>query len=403
VKIAYVTMQFPVPSEAFAAVEIRALRRQGAEVTVLAYRGAPVDADQLLTERDLADLPVDQGGLVSTLQGLVAMLARPAESLWLLGKILRGCRRSPGHLLNALSLMPRSLAMLRQLEALRPEVVHLFWGHYPSLLGLLVRHCLPGVVVSQFLGAYDLERRFPLSAALAQQADVVLTHTRANLSALAQLGLPADRVDVAYRGVEIPPDLPKPGKTRGLMVVAERLVPQKRTADALRLFAEIARSRPEARLMIFGDGPEANGLRKLAAQLDIAERVVFAGHVPQPEVFRALEAAEVALTLSQSPSERLPNALKEAMLRRCLCLSTRSPGIEELVEDGETGLLVEAGDSAAAAKRLTAILADPQAVERIGEAAQARVMAGFDVDRLMADRLARWSALARRQKTGGVV
>jgi len=187
------------------------------------------------------------------------------------------------------------------------------------------------------------------------------------------------------------------------MVVAERLVPQKRTADALRLFAEMARSRPEARLMIFGDGPEATGLRTLAAQLGVAERVVFAGHVPQPEVFRALEAAEVALTLSQSPSERLPNALKEAMLRRCLCLSTRSPGIEELVEDGETGLLVEAGDSAAAARRLTAILADPQAVERIGEAARARIMAGFDVDRLMADRLARWSALACRQKTGAAV
>lgn len=399
-RVAYVTMHFPVPSEAFAAVEIRALRRQGADVTVLAYRGAPADADQLLAERGLAGLPVDHGGIASTLRGLVAMLARPAESLWLLGEVLRGCWRSPGHLLKALSLMPRSFAMLQKLEALRPAVVHLFWGHYPSLLGLLVRRNLPSVVISQFLGAYDLERRFPLSAALAQQADVVTTHARANLPALAMLGLPEDRVDVAYRGIEIPPDLPKSGKTRGLMVVAERLVPQKRTVDALRLFAELARSRPEAQLMIFGDGPEANRLHALAVQLGIAERVVFAGHVPQAEVFRALEAAEVALTFSQSPSERLPNALKEAMLRRCLCLSTRSPGIEELVEDGETGLLVEAGDSAAAAKRLIAVLADPQAVERIGREAQARIMAGFDVDRLMADRLARWSALARRQKPG---
>jgi glycosyltransferase involved in cell wall biosynthesis len=399
-KIAYVTMHFPVPSEAFAAVEIRALQRQGAEVTVLAYRGAPADAGQLLAERGLADLPVDYGGIAATLQGLLAMLARPGESLWLLGKVLRGCWRNPGHLLKALSLMPRSFAMLQKLEALRPEVVHLFWGHYPSLLGLLVRRSLPGVVISQFLGAYDLERRFPLSAALAQQADVVITHARANLPALAMLGLPEDRVDVAYRGIEIPPDLLKPGKTRGLMVVAERLVPQKRTADALRLFAEIARRRPEAQLMIFGGGPEAGRLQTLAAQLGIAERTVFAGHVPQPEVLRALEAAEVALTLSQSPSERLPNVLKEAMLRRCLCLSTRSPGIGELVEDGETGLLVEAGNSAAAAQRLMAVLADPQAVERIGQAAQDRVRAGFDVDRLMADRLARWSALVRRQEAG---
>ena len=400
VKIALVTMQFPVASEAFAAVEIRALRRQGAEITVLAYRGPPAGAEQLLAERDLAGLPVDQGGIAATLQGMLTMLARPGDCLWLLSKVLRGCRRSPRHMLKALSLMPRSFAMLQKLEARRPDVVHLFWGHYPSLLGLLVRRHLPDVVVSHFLGAYDLERRFPLSAELAGQADVVISHTRANLPALTALGLPADRVAVAYRGIEIPPDLPAPEKTRGLMVVAERLVPQKRTADALKLFAEVVRTLPEARLVIFGDGPEAGRLQALCAELGIAERVVFAGHVPQQEVFRALDTAEVALTLSQSPSERLPNALKEAMLRRCLCLSTRSPGIEELIRDGETGLLVEAGDPVAAARRLVTLLADRQAVERIGRQAQARVMADFDVDRLMAERLERWSALLRRRRAG---
>lgn len=396
-KIVYVTMQFPVASEAFAAVEIRALRRQGNDVAVAAYRAAPAGAARLLTERDIADLPVDEGGPAATLRGLGDMLARPSDSLWLLGKILRGCALSPGHLLKALALMPRSLTLLRKLEALQPDVVHLFWGHYPSLLGLLARRRLPGTVISHFLGAYDLERRFPPSAALAQQADVIFTHARANLPALAALGLPRDRVEVSYRGIEIPPDPPAPEKTRGLMVVAERLIPQKRTADALRVFAEVVRRLPEARLMVFGGGPESGRLQALATELGIAERVVFAGHVPQREVFRALDTAEVALTLSQSPSERLPNALKEAMLRRCLCLSTRSPGIEELIRDGETGLLVEPGDPAAAAGRLTALLSEPAAVERIGRQAQAHVLADFDVDRLMAERVARWSALAQRK------
>lgn len=393
-------MQFPVPSEAFAAVEIRALRRRGNDVAVAAYRGAPAGAAQLLAERGLADLPVDQGGRGATLRGLGDMLARPADSLWLLGQILTSCAPRPGHLLKALALMPRSLAMLRKLEALRPEVVHLFWGHYPSLLGLLARRRLPETVISHFLGAYDLEQRFPLSAALARQADVLFTHARTNLPALAALGLPADRVEVAYRGIEIPPDPPAPEKTRGLMVVAERLVPQKRTADVLRLFAEVVQRLPEARLMVFGDGPEAEGLQALAAELAIAERVVFAGHVPQQEVFRALDTAEVALTLSQSPSERLPNALKEAMLRRCLCLSTRSPGIEELLRDGETGLIVEAGNPGAAARRLTDLLAEPETVARIGRQAQARILQSFDVDRLMAARLERWSDLSQRRKRG---
>lgn len=397
-RIVYVTMQFPVPSEAFAAVEIRALRRQGGEIAVAAYRGAPPGAAQLLAERGLADLPVDQGGSGAFLRGLVDMLARPADSLWLLGLVLKSCASSPGQLLKALALTPRSLTLLRKLEALRPDVVHLFWGHYPSLLGLLVRRRLPGAVLSHFLGAYDLERRLPLSAVLARQADLVLTHAHANLPALAALGLPADRVAVAYRGIDIPPDPPTPEKTRGLMVVAERLVPQKRTADALRLFAQVVRRLPEARLMVFGGGPEAGRLQALAGELGIAERVVFTGHVPQQEVFRALETAEVALTLSQSPSERLPNALKEAMLRRCLCLATRSPGIEELICDGETGLIVEGSDPADTARRLTDLLSAPERVACIGRQAQAHILAAFDVDRLMAERLQRWSSLAQQRK-----
>lgn len=393
-------MQFPVASETFAAVEIRALRRRDAEVTVLAYRAPPMGAEAMLAERGLAGLPLDEGGAAATLEGLLLMLLRPGDSLYLIGTILRRCRRQPGHLAKALALVPRSLSLLRRLETLRPEVVHLFWGHYPSLLGLLVKRRLPDTILSLFLGAYDLERRFPLSTLLTEKADLVLTHARANLPAFAALGLDPQRVTVAYRGIEIPSPLPDPQKTRALMVVAERLVPQKSTAEALRLFAEVARTLPEARLRVLGDGPEKARLQGLAAQLGVADLVTFAGHLPQQEVFRHLAEAEVALTLSQSPSERLPNALKEAMLQRCLCLAARSAGIEELIADGETGLIAEADDRAGTARRLVALLKDPPALARIGAKAQARIAADFDVDHLMAARLQQWAALRRERQPG---
>lgn len=399
-KIAYVTMQFPVASETFAAVELRALRRQGADISVHTYRRAPAEAERLLAERGLADLPVHHGGAGAARGSLAALLSHPADAFWLLGRILARCWRHPSHLLRALALLPRSLGLLRELEAERPDVVHLFWGHYPSLTGLLAKRRLPRTAVSLFLGAYDLERRFPLSGDFALQADAVFTHARANLPALAALGLSQDRITVAYRGIDIPPALPETPKIRGLMVIAERLVPQKRTVDALKLFAEVLKSQPDARLTVFGDGPEAANLKSLAAQLGIYGQVTFAGHAPQEDVFRAFDTAEVVLTLSQSPSERLPNALKEAMLRRCLCVSSRSPGIEELITDGETGLLVEAGHPAGAAARLTALLADPEVSARIGRQAQAHVIEDFDVDRLMTERLQRWSALAQRQRQG---
>lgn len=399
-KIAYVTMQFPVASETFAAVEIRVLRRLGAEVSVLAYRRAPEGAARMLAERGLADLPVDHGGPAATLRGLALIFLRPGDSLPLLATILTHCRRHPLHLLKALTLLPRSLGLLQKLEALQPDVVHLFWGHYPSLLGLLVLRRLPRTAVTQFLGAYDLERGFPLSELLARRAGRLLTHAKANLPALAAIGVKPEEVEVSYRGIELPATPPAPRKVPALMVVAERLVPQKQTAEALRLFAAVAEQVPEARLRVLGDGPESARLKALAANLGVDGKVTFCGHVPHREVFRHLEAAEVALTLSRSASERLPNAIKEAMLYRCLCLAAHSPGIEELIADGETGLLATPEDTTGTAQRLVALLRDRDAAAEMGRKAQAHVMAHFNVDRLMTERLKLWSALTAGRRQG---
>lgn len=391
-KIVYVTMQFPVASEAFAAVELRALQRLGAEVTVLSYRGAVANACAMLAERGLAGLEVDQGSVGSTASGLLLIFRRPGDSLFLFSTIFRSCWRHPLQLAKALVLVPRSLVLLERIEKLRPDLVHLFWGHYPSLLGLLVKRRLRGTHVSQFLGAYDLEQGFPPSALLAKQADTLVTHAKANLPAITALGVAPDRVRISYRGIEIPETRPQPEKTTGLIVVAERLVPQKHTADALRVFAELHRKQPGTCLLVLGDGPERERLKRLAETLGLGTAARFLGHMPHHEVFEHLSRAQAVITMSQSRSERLPNAIKEAMLHRCLCLATRTPGIDELIQDGETGLLVEPGAVSLAADRLAGVLSDPGEAERIGEQAKAQVIAHFNVDSIMSERLRRWTA-----------
>lgn len=392
-KIVYVAIQFPVASEAFVAVELRALRRQGADLTVLSYRGAPPQAAEMLADRELQGLPVDHGSAWATLHGLLLMVARPADTALLFVTICRRCWRRPKQLVKSLLLTPRSFVLLQRVKDLRPDVVHLYWGHYPSLLGLLVRRHLPTTLVSQFLGAYDLEEALPLSGLMACKAHFLVTLAKVNVPTIAALGVDPAKVRVSFHGVDVPHPLPNPTKTRGLVVVAERLVPQKRTEDALGVFARLCPDFPAARLLVLGNGPETDKLQEIAAELGIRERVHFAGHVPHREVLEHLSRAEVALTMSQSPSERLPNVMKEAMLRRCLCLSSRTAGIEELIDDGETGLIVDLGDVDAGAKRLKELLCDPDAVASIAAKAQSRIAQDFNVDRLMAERLEQWSSL----------
>ena len=399
-KIAYITMQFPVPSEAFAAVELRALRRQGADLQVLSYRPAPASAEEMLHDRALADLPVDHGSFGSTLRGLLLAVLRPAETAYLLSEIFRHCRRRPQQLIKALLLIPRSLVLLERIACVQPDVVHLYWGHYPSLLGLLVRRQLPDIVISQFLGAYDLEEAFPLSGVMADRADYLVTLSRANVSAIVALGAKAEAVRISFHGVEVPQPLPAPEKTHGLMVVAERLVPQKCTADAVRVFARLRAAIPEVRLVVCGSGPELPRLQQQAKDLGMEGAVRFAGHLPHSELLSLLEQAEVTVTMSRSPSERLPNILKEAMLRRCLCLSTRTAGIEELIDDGDTGLIVELGDVDAAVGRLKQVLQHPPTAAEIGWRAQSTIVRDFDVDQLMAERLRQWSAVRQAREPG---
>ena len=403
-RVLYVTMQFPVPSEAFAAVELSALRRAGAAVSLEALRRRPANAELSLAESGLADLPPGHNSLAASARGVCAGLRRPRLLLHLIAILLEHGRRRPGHLLRSLLLAPRILDLFARVARDRPDVLHLFWGHYPSLLGLLVERALPATVVSLFLGAYDLEQAYGGSGALARKAPVVWTHAEVNRPAIERLGVEPGRIEVCHRGVELAHnDAGRVPKVARRIVVAERLIASKHTDDALSVFALLRQNYPTASLVVLGDGPERPALERLARDLAIAERVSFAGHLAQPALFAQMAAAEVMLSMSRHPSERLPNAVKEAMARRCVCVVARSPGLEELLSDGVEGLVVGPGDVAAAAARIADIFTDPERAGSLGQAAHRAISERFDVDRLTRHRLAVWRGLlARRGDRPGI-
>ena len=80
---------------------------------------------------------------------------------------------------------------------------------------------------------------------------------------------------------------------------------------------------------------------RLARALGIRESVEFRGQVTYDSVLAALASAEVLLFLSRHEAERLPNVVKEAMASRCICIVSRTPGIEELIPNGRIGFIVE--------------------------------------------------------------
>ena len=121
-------------------------------------------------------LATSHNGIAATLAGVGHALTRPA----LLGRALRwivaSSQRSWRDALLSVVLLPRAFDILAGLERRKPDVVHMYWGHFPTIVGYLVQRRLPDVVTSVSIVAYDLERAYGGSVDVARRADVLRTH-----------------------------------------------------------------------------------------------------------------------------------------------------------------------------------------------------------------------------------
>ncbi len=133
---------------------------------------------------------------------------------------------------------------------------------------------------------------------------------------------------------------PRP-RDRRYISAAGRLVPQKGFDVLIRSYA-LARL-PELDLLIAGEGPERQRLAGLVAELGLVGRVQLLGRLSHHEIAE-LHAGADFFVLSSVAEEGFPLVCVEALASGLPLVATRSGGVEELVEDGVQGLLVDMGD-----------------------------------------------------------
>jgi glycosyltransferase involved in cell wall biosynthesis len=390
-KVWYLLMVFPSPSETFVANDVRALRRLGVDVSVHSLRGARRDADRLLRERDLAGVVVTHATPLTILRGLLAAVRRPSRTVRLALWVARHSAGHALHLVRGVALLPQMFVLFERLVRERPDVVHIYWGHYPSIFGWLVRREAPEIVVSLSLSAYDLLRAFAGSASVARRAHVVTTWSAANVDSIAALGVPRESVFVCRQGLDLDHiEGRQLTKIPRRIVTAGRLIPAKGMDDVLRAFARVALEYADARLIVLGEGPDRYRLENMVVRLGIADLVQFRGHVAHREVIDELARAEMFLFLSRYAGERLPNVVKEAMACRCVVVTTATTGLNELMVDGVHGHVVPQGAWELAAQRACAALGSPELSRGMAEEARRHVLERFDVTRLMAGLIDKW-------------
>lgn len=145
----------------------------------------------------------------------------------------------------------------------------------------------------------------------------------------------------------------------------------------LNAVASLSKSHPKTHLTLIGDGPDRAALEKQAETLGIIDHVSFEGYQSQAAVSEALSASD--LFVLPSFAEGVPVVLMEAMAAKRAVLTTRIAGIPELIEDGQSGVLVTPGDQNALTQSLATLLDDPALRDRLGAKARTKVQAEFNI------------------------
>jgi glycosyltransferase involved in cell wall biosynthesis len=209
---------------------------------------------------------------------------------------------------------------------------------------------------------------------------VTVSESEREAGLAAKVGRP-EQYMVIPNGIDLDKYARDPAPVPGRIVMVGRLSRQKRPDVALRAFAELRRSHPEARLDVLADGPLRRETEELLAELGLGDAVRLLGD--RPDVADRL--AEAACLLLTSDYEGCPLAVLEAMAAGVPVVATDVRGVRELVRHGETGLLAEARRPDLLAAQLSDLLADPQKARAMGLAGRRLARAQFSSQRMLAD------------------
>ncbi len=274
----------------------------------------------------------------------------------------------------------RSLRRLaKELRRHRVRIVQTFFQD-ASVLGIAAAR-LAGVPV-RIVSFRDLGFwRTPAQEFLMRRIYPLATHFLANSRAVRETacrrdGLDEGRFKVIPNGVDTQQyefvDHAEPDPAVGIVGNLNRRV--KRTDLFLRAAALLRERFPDVRWHIVGDGELRRGYERLADELGLGDRVVFAGRIEDVSGY----LGRLAVGVNCSDSEGLSNAVLEYMLRGCAVVATDVGGNCEVVRDGETGLLVPADDPARLAGAIGRLLAEPQLRRRLARAAREEAVRRYD-------------------------
>lgn len=395
-KVAYIVVMYPRVSHTFVQNEVWALRDHNVDVTTISIRKP--GKDQLLSRRDEFDaahsinvLPLSwksaQNILMTALRHPVALSKTIAEAL-------RKAPKTARAKLWSLFYVTESLVVWN--EAKHRDIRHLHAhfanvgsdvAHLASFFGNLVSD-----TASEWTWSFTMHgpaefsdvKRFGLKqkAEAANAIACISDFCRSQLMALTPPESWA-KMQVVHCGVDLTRFAPvdrtgrsDQGRPVEILSVG-RLVPVKAQHLLIEAIARLKADGVNVHLTLVGDGPSRGALQRSVSERQLNDVITFTGNVGQDHIRNLYEAADIFAL--PSFAEGVPVVLMEAMATGLPVVTTRIAGIPELVEHGESGLVVSPGNLDALLEALRTLLNDDELRHLYGKAGRKAVEEGFDI------------------------
>jgi colanic acid/amylovoran biosynthesis glycosyltransferase len=386
VRLAYLTSQYPATSHTFISREVAALRRLGFRLDTFSIRppsGAEFQDEGIAAEAHNTFTVLKQPGTTILGAHLATLFSNPAGYLRTLGLALS--HRPPGLRGFGLSIahFAEAVVLARELRRRKITRLHNHFANSAATVGYLATRLLNmpwsftmhGISETDYPAGLLLGRKIEAADFVAcvsyfgrAQAMRLVTPDQWSKLHVVRCGLPLS---------ELPEHAPR-GSAKSLIAVG-RLSPEKGQAGLLEAFASVTGEHNHLELVLVGDGPEADRLHALAAQLGITERVRFAGRLSEADTLGEIAKADILVL--PSFMEGLPIVLMEAMAMGTSVIASRVAGIPELVDDGASGLLFTPSNWDELASCIRRLVDGDALRARLAERGRSKVAAEFDIGR----------------------
>lgn len=275
----------------------------------------------------------------------------------------------------------------------RAQLAHVYYGHKAAKYLPMIRRWGGPLVVSFHgmdvtAGAYKPNQPATL-AEVFEYSKLVLARSESLLSRLADLGCPTHKLRLNRAAIMTPPAARAvrhpPEDGRWILLQACRLIAKKGLATSLLAMRQIVDVWPRARLIFAGDGPLAEEMRRMTAELCLEENVEYAGWCSQGQLAEHFRAAHLFLHPSEQTEtgdrEGVPNSLLEAMAVGLPPVATFHGGIPEAVVSDVDGILVPEKSPVELAGAVLRITREPGLLEKLSVTAAVSVENKFGLAR----------------------